>query len=329
MESQWYYARQGQRLGPVPSSQLRDLAATGGLAPTDLVWKDGWKDWVEARRVRGLFPQGDELAASESPLRQAAAGGVDSIHSVHQCISSEEARQRLGVAVVNVLLWLMLAILVVVTFFILLIPMALGWLIQWLASEYNVRKLQALGVSVSPAQFPQVAEAIRDACARLGVKRLPRVIVLASGEVNAFAIKFARKRVILILSELLEGLIDQPAELRALLGHEVCHLVLDHGTRGLFELYKPARYRAAREMTCDNAGYAVSGDLGATKSMLKKVCVGTRLHSRLSETALIEEAQEIQSGLIGWLVRRHLNYPPAGARIQNVAAFAQTVSAER
>lgn len=325
MESQWYYSRQGQRVGPVTASQLRDLAAAGTLASTDLVWKDGLKEWIEARRVMGLFPQGDDLAAPVSQIRPGSVGRVDTIHSVHHCISSEEARQRLGVAVVNVFLWLLLVIFLAGTFFVFLIPVALGWLIQWMVSEYNVRKLQALGATVSPTQFSQVAEALRDACGRLGVERLPRVVVLASGEANAFAVKFARKRVILILSELLEGVIDQPAELRALLGHEVCHLALDHGPRGTFELYKPARYRAAREMTCDNAGYAVSGDLAATTSMLKKLCVGTKLHSRLCEPALIEEAQQINSGLVGWFVRRHLTYPPAGARIANVAAFAKTV----
>ena len=37
MATLWYYGRDGQRLGPVSSTQLKDLADRGNLAPTDLV----------------------------------------------------------------------------------------------------------------------------------------------------------------------------------------------------------------------------------------------------------------------------------------------------
>src|SRR5580704_4975442 len=40
-EVQWYYARDDEQLGPLPPSELRRLAASGGLAPTDLVWREG------------------------------------------------------------------------------------------------------------------------------------------------------------------------------------------------------------------------------------------------------------------------------------------------
>lgn len=37
----WYYAQHGQRRGPVSSSDLKNLAQSGALAPTDLVWREG------------------------------------------------------------------------------------------------------------------------------------------------------------------------------------------------------------------------------------------------------------------------------------------------
>lgn len=128
----------------------------------------------------------------------------------------------------------------------------------------------------------------------------------------------------LILSELLEGILDQPNELRALLGHEICHSVMDHGMRGCFEIFKPARYKAARELTCDRVGFVASGgDLQSAQSVIKKLCVGTRLSKRLSDKALIEEADCIYSGLFGWLIRQHLTHPPAGARLKNLLHFTQ------
>jgi Zn-dependent protease with chaperone function len=68
-----------------------------------------------------------------------------------------------------------------------------------------------------------------------------------------------------------------------------------------------------------------AGDLEAAKTVLKKLCVGKRLFSGLSEEALVDEADTIFSGLVGWFVRRHLTYPPAGARLKNLEQFAQEV----
>jgi hypothetical protein len=56
MEAEYYYSREGERFGPVPGEQLKQLAATGQLEPHDLVWKQGMANWVEAARVKGLFP---------------------------------------------------------------------------------------------------------------------------------------------------------------------------------------------------------------------------------------------------------------------------------
>jgi Zn-dependent protease with chaperone function len=250
---------------------------------------------------------------------------VGMINNFRQCVSTEERRQRFGVTFVNTLLWILIVVGVVATLGVVLLFVLFGWFINYLLSEYNVRKVQALGATVSPEQLPQVAKAVSDVCRQFNVSRPPRVIVLSSGETNAFAMKFARKRVVLILSELLEGIIDQPDELRALLGHEIGHSVLDHGSRGTFEIYKPPRYRAARELSCDNAGYAASGDLQSTISVLKKLCVGNRLSDRLSEEALVAEADVIRSGFVGWLIRRNLTHPPAGTRVRNVHEFAREV----
>ncbi|MGA2797280.1 MAG: DUF4339 domain-containing protein [Thermoguttaceae bacterium] len=58
MATLWYYGRGGQSLGPVSSAQLKDLADRGNLAPADLVWKDGMAEWVAAKSIKGLFPEG-------------------------------------------------------------------------------------------------------------------------------------------------------------------------------------------------------------------------------------------------------------------------------
>jgi hypothetical protein len=55
MSEQWFYSKGGQQQGPVSSQQLKQMAATGQLQPTDLVWKEGMEQWVAASSIKGLF----------------------------------------------------------------------------------------------------------------------------------------------------------------------------------------------------------------------------------------------------------------------------------
>lgn len=53
---QWFYIRNGQRLGPVEQSELLRLAREGGLAAEDLVWNSHFgQQWAPASTVPDLF----------------------------------------------------------------------------------------------------------------------------------------------------------------------------------------------------------------------------------------------------------------------------------
>ena len=56
MTTEWFFSKSGQQQGPVSTEQLKQLAASGQLHPGDLVLKDGMGQWVEARKIKGLFP---------------------------------------------------------------------------------------------------------------------------------------------------------------------------------------------------------------------------------------------------------------------------------
>jgi len=63
MAKRWYYARGGQKAGPVTSEQLRHLAISGALRPSDLVWAEGVDHGREARLVKGLFAEDRDVAS--------------------------------------------------------------------------------------------------------------------------------------------------------------------------------------------------------------------------------------------------------------------------
>jgi hypothetical protein len=55
MGDRWYYGQANNKLGPFTPGQLRELAASGGLLGTDMVWKEGVVLGALAARVKNLF----------------------------------------------------------------------------------------------------------------------------------------------------------------------------------------------------------------------------------------------------------------------------------
>jgi len=350
MATEWYCRVQGTESGPLSATDLRRLATDGRINSADLVRRGLAGDWTPAAMVKGLFdaalaaphvvaaptvtPQvaSSHIASPESKRDSAARTngeayidrlpeGAGKIRSVYQCISREERKHRLGVLLVNVLVWALLLFIAFATLGAVLLVYLFGKVVSSVFAEYNVRRLQALGTAVSDKQFPQVSRALRQVCEQFQLKQIPRVIIINESSTNAFAVKFARHKVIVLFSQTLEGILNEPAELRFLLAHEVAHTVLDHGFRGSFEAIKPAAYKAGRELTCDNCGVAAAGDVQSATTLLKRLAVGNHLHPQVRDDVLIEESEYIYSGFSGWLLKRNLNYPPIGKRIANVVAF--------
>ena len=56
MPDQWYYTENRKRRGPVSDEQLKQLALSCQLKPTDLVWRKGMTGWQQASEIEGLIP---------------------------------------------------------------------------------------------------------------------------------------------------------------------------------------------------------------------------------------------------------------------------------
>ena len=68
---QWFYIKDGQRIGPVDESQVKHLASSGEIAPRDYVWHEEMSDWVRAESVDGLTNTGPTESVS-APTTQAS-----------------------------------------------------------------------------------------------------------------------------------------------------------------------------------------------------------------------------------------------------------------
>ena len=45
------------KIGPITDADLKQLAISGNLSPSDQVWKEGMAGWTTAGNLKGLFSQ--------------------------------------------------------------------------------------------------------------------------------------------------------------------------------------------------------------------------------------------------------------------------------
>jgi len=70
MADLWYYSHDQEKFGPCSGRRMKELAAEGGILPTDTVWKEGVERGVSASKVKNLFlppPALDEAPAAGEP----------------------------------------------------------------------------------------------------------------------------------------------------------------------------------------------------------------------------------------------------------------------
>jgi hypothetical protein len=68
MADEWYYTQQGQQRGPVSTAELKQLAVTNQLLPTDLIWREGLPKWVPAGSTKELFPEPPPTAVASASV---------------------------------------------------------------------------------------------------------------------------------------------------------------------------------------------------------------------------------------------------------------------
>jgi hypothetical protein len=69
---QWYYSKNGTQLGPVEQAELISKIASGEVAPSDLVWREGMLDWLPAGQIAELRSLAPSTGYPQAPAGQGA-----------------------------------------------------------------------------------------------------------------------------------------------------------------------------------------------------------------------------------------------------------------
>ncbi len=84
----WFYARQGKQQGPVDAEELQARIAAGELAATDLVWREGMREWAPLTTVAELSSY---LPAAKPATPTAPSASVASVTPVTPVASAVPA----------------------------------------------------------------------------------------------------------------------------------------------------------------------------------------------------------------------------------------------
>lgn len=112
MAAEWYYSKEEEQFGPVSTDELKALAESGELLPTDLIWKEGVAEWTPAGKSKGLFPSTPAVSPVKKappPLVKATVAGNEAVADKLGSRWSSHKLQILGIGLgVAVLLTLII-----------------------------------------------------------------------------------------------------------------------------------------------------------------------------------------------------------------------------
>jgi len=228
--------------------------------------------------------------------------------------------------VLGLLVWLAL---IVGTFGVALIGLALGFVLYLFIQSTLIAHIKGNGVELSETQFPDLHAQFTACCDRLKMKTRPQAYILnGNGGLNAFATKFLGMQYVVLMSDVVDAMNKHVDGVRFYIGHELGHLRMKHLNGHLLRwpvLWLPllgAAYSRARESTCDRHGLACSGSPEGAARALAALSAGAERWKQIDVKVYLSQANR-SSGF--WMSFHELTagYPwltKRAARVMNTEA---------
>ncbi len=207
-------------------------------------------------------------------------------------------RERTLGAITLVLGLLVWAGLIVGTFGIALIVLAVGFVLYLFVQSTLIAHIKGNGVELSESQFPDLHAQFVACCERLQIEKRPQAFILnGNGGLNAFATKFLGTQYVVLMSDVVDAMDEHADGVRFYIGHELGHLRRKHLNGHLLRwpvLWLPllgAAYSRACESTCDRHGAACSGSREGAVRALAALSAGVERWRKLDVATYLDQAR--------------------------------------
>jgi len=191
-----------------------------------------------------------------------------------------------------------------------------------------VGMIRGNSIRVTKDQYPEVFSIVSELAAKMDVKKMPEIYI-THGPFNAFVMSFARARILMLYSMVVEtALKGDYGVLRFVIAHELCHIRRRH--LSIEKFLFPSRiipfltlaYYRACEYTCDRAGYLASPK-GAIEGTLI-MTTGKEIYMKFNIVRHLEDAAE-SSGFWTWLSEKFLTHPHMTKRLAAIREYGELV----
>lgn len=188
----------------------------------------------------------------------------------------EKALFRIA-AVISALFWVAL---VVGTIGIALIYLLIGYVFFLFAHSAFISHLKGTGVKISRDQYPDLHQKLLDGCEKVGLADVPEAYLLRTDFFNALATKFLGKHFVVLFTDVVDALEDQPGAIDFYIGHELGHIHRKHLSWSTFLFPASvlpilgAALRRAEEYTCDRYGVACCESEDDIKAAIGAIAAG-------------------------------------------------------
>ncbi len=217
----------------------------------------------------------------------------------------------------SALLW---TVLVLGTLGLALVYGLVFFLVYCFAQSALISHIKGTGVQITEQQFPDLHRQIAACCDKLGQADHPDAYLMQmGGAFNAFATRFLGRDFLVLYSDVVDALADNPDALNFYIGHEIGHIKRKHLKWSAVLLPASllpligAAYSRAREYTCDRHGLAACENPVNAEFGMAALAAGGKRWRTMSKTSYIAQTQQTDRfwmsfhELVGdypWLVKR-------------------------
>jgi Zn-dependent protease with chaperone function len=199
-------------------------------------------------------------------------------------------------------------------------------LLSRIARGFILGIIKGNAVRITERQYPEIFKIVREQCKQLQLKDMPEIYV-TGGHFNAFVMKFARTKVLMLYSEVVETFLNgDDSILRFVIGHELGHIKRKHLTTGKWLLpsslipFLDKAYSRGCEYTCDRVGFRFS-QKGAIQGILI-LATGKEIFTKINADQFVSES--VHSGSFWmWFSEKFLSHPHTAKRLDEIRKYAQ------
>jgi Zn-dependent protease with chaperone function len=192
---------------------------------------------------------------------------------------------------------------------------------------FNQKRVRALihgsGLKVSDKQFPEIHDCVEKFCERLGMPEVPDVYIVEASILNAFAVKFGKRDVILLTDDLVHASIIQqdPSSLAFVLGHELGHIALGHTGR-IRTWLRSSLKKLSRldEYSVDRIGLKLVGRKQIAVEGILLLTVGPHLLPYVNPVAVRDQVNEVAADKYSRKAEKQSTHPLLLHRIRSIMA---------